>query len=156
AVHGLYETLAERRRADDQRPVVILQGAGDDLGRRCRATVDEYNERQGRRDGRLRGDVCDGRLAPRANADDLDTLREEHVRQSIGLFQESAWISAQIEHNTPGAFPDQPGERFANLRRGRLTESLQRDVADLAVEHDRERHGRNTNDLTRELHVERL
>src|SRR5581483_2706898 len=48
------------------------------------------------------------------------------------------------------------GERFANLRRGRLTESLQRDVADLAVKHDRERHGRNTNDLTRELHVERL
>jgi len=29
----LHESLSERRRADDERPIVILQRAGDDLAR---------------------------------------------------------------------------------------------------------------------------
>src|SRR2546430_13390477 len=42
----LHQPLAERRRAHDEGAVVILQRAGDDLGRGGRAAVHEHHDRQ--------------------------------------------------------------------------------------------------------------
>src|SRR5689334_17425844 len=41
----LYETFAEGRFADDQRAIVILKRAGDDLGRRSSVAVDQHDNR---------------------------------------------------------------------------------------------------------------
>ena len=40
----LHRALAERARADDGRALVVLQGAGDDLGGRGRAAVDQHDD----------------------------------------------------------------------------------------------------------------
>ena len=42
---GLHRTLAEGPGADDGRALVVLQRAGDDLGGRCRAAIDQHNDR---------------------------------------------------------------------------------------------------------------
>src|SRR6185437_5530819 len=41
---GLYRALAERARADQRRPVMILQRAGDDLRGRSRTAVDQHHD----------------------------------------------------------------------------------------------------------------
>src|SRR5689334_2402592 len=53
--HGLDEPLAEARRADDERTIMILQRSSHDLRRRCRTAVDENDERDARRDVRTSG-----------------------------------------------------------------------------------------------------
>src|SRR5574337_128997 len=45
-VDRLHEALAPSRGADDQADVVILNGAGEDLRRRCGAAVGEHHQRQ--------------------------------------------------------------------------------------------------------------
>ena len=45
-VNGLHERLSERRFADDQGAVVILQRAGHDLGRAGAVAIDEHDHRQ--------------------------------------------------------------------------------------------------------------
>ena len=44
-VHALHEALSKARLTDDERAIVILQCAGDDLRRRGSALVDEDHER---------------------------------------------------------------------------------------------------------------
>src|SRR5690606_20605422 len=44
--HRLGDALAEGLLADDHRAVVLLQGAGDDLGGRGRVGVDQHDHRQ--------------------------------------------------------------------------------------------------------------
>src|SRR4051812_17943001 len=80
-VHRLHETLAERVAAENERAIVILERAGDDLGSRRRAAVDEHGQRDlfvemlAVRAGHLRG------LIARTDADDLLTgLQEEAGR----------------------------------------------------------------------------
>ena len=65
-IHALHQTLAVARLSDDERAIVILQRAGDDLGRRGGALVGHHDERNGRR-GR-RG-LCD-----------VDLLADLHAR----------------------------------------------------------------------------
>ena len=52
--HGLHRALAEAARADQHRPVLVLQRAGDDLAGRGRAAVDQHHQRQ------AAGDVAAG------------------------------------------------------------------------------------------------
>src|SRR5258708_817384 len=43
---GLHRALAESRASHELRTMVVFEGAGDDLRRRCRSTVDKYNDRR--------------------------------------------------------------------------------------------------------------
>src|ERR1043165_1421081 len=45
----LYETFAKRRLADDERAIVILKRAGDDLGCRSSLAVNQHDDRPGGR-----------------------------------------------------------------------------------------------------------
>ena len=62
-IHRLHESLAERRRSDDERAVVVLQRAGDDLRGRRRAAVEQHDERNVERE------MAAGRLAALRSAD---------------------------------------------------------------------------------------
>ena len=43
-VNGLHQALAEGGFTDDQGAVVVLQGAGDDLGSRCGVAIDQHDD----------------------------------------------------------------------------------------------------------------
>ena len=132
---GLHRSLAEGARAHEERTVVILQRAGDDLRGRGRAAVDQHHQRQ------LAGDVA--RLGvealgvvrpPRLGRDDL-ALVEEIVRHLDGLVEKPTRIVAQVEDDAlePGAdlFPDLL-HRVLDAVRRLLAERGDADVADLA------------------------
>ena len=44
-IHGLHQTLAKCVFADDQPAIVVLNRARNNLGRRCRATIDQHHQR---------------------------------------------------------------------------------------------------------------
>src|SRR3954469_680660 len=73
----LDESFAEAGRANDERAIVVLERAGDDLRRRCRRSVDEDDEWNLRADvGAVR--ACNlGRRVASANAHDLLPFVEE-------------------------------------------------------------------------------
>jgi hypothetical protein len=95
--HGLHRALAEAGHADQLGAMAVLQGAGDDLGRRGRAGL--ISTTMGRPFSRSPGlgvvalDVA--RIAA-ALADHLAAV-EEQVRDAHGLVEQAAGIVAQVE-----------------------------------------------------------
>ena len=94
---GLDEALAEGGFADDEGAVVILQGAGDDLGGRGGVAIDEDD------DGELRpllavGGAVDlvGEGAAALRDDDL-TLVEKLVAHVDGFVEQAAGVAAEID-----------------------------------------------------------
>ena len=94
---GLHRALAERARADDGRPLVVLQRAGDDLGGRGRAAVDQHD------DLLAVGDVARTRvgalrlLQAAALGQHDGALVEEVVGDGDRLVEQAAGIVAQVD-----------------------------------------------------------
>ncbi len=94
---GLHRALAERARADDGRALVVLQRAGDDLGGRGRAAVDQHDDRLALRQIARAGVVALGLLGvAAAGRDDLAAV-EEGVRHRDRLVEQAAGVVAQVE-----------------------------------------------------------
>ena len=84
----LDRALAERRLADERRPLAVLEGAGDDLARRCAAPVDEHDEPDvlaGRRDRRRRRRLPPGcrRRPPARTSAPADELADAIRRAAV-------------------------------------------------------------------------
>jgi hypothetical protein len=107
----LHEPLAEARRAHEQRAVVVLQRAGDDLARRRRAAVDHDHERDGRAH-RLLGGHVHLRLAlpPRWLSTSCPRLRKR-LLVADRLLEDAARVAAQVEDHPFG--PRASSERTA-------------------------------------------
>ncbi len=99
-VDGLHQALAEGGFADDQRAVVILQRAGDDLSRRSGAAVDQHDDGEGLAVVAVgRGVVLVG-IGAAALRDDGLALGQQVVADVDCLAQQAAGIAAQIEHQS--------------------------------------------------------
>src|SRR5260370_10895119 len=118
---------------------MVLQRAGDDLGGRGRAAIDEHHQRQAARQitVRLRLEAAIVLRAAAADRDDL-ALVEEIVADGDRLVEQPARIVAQVE--------DDAGELVAGLAlqrlygafepvAGALAEIGDSDIADVAPPH---------------------
>uniref|UniRef100_A0A0N4ZL51 PE-PGRS family protein n=1 Tax=Parastrongyloides trichosuri TaxID=131310 RepID=A0A0N4ZL51_PARTI len=134
--HRLHRSLAEAGQADHRRPLLILQGAGDDLGRRGRAVVDQHHHRQtAGQVARLGGVTFDVLGLAAALADDLAAL-QEGVRHVDGRRQQAAAVVAQVQHITLQArlLALQPLDRLGQLPAGVLVEGRDAQVAEVAFQ----------------------
>src|SRR5690606_23334049 len=93
----LHRSLAEALGADDDRPPVVLQGAGDDLRGRGGTAVDQHDDRLAAGKIARRRVVAVGiaRIAA-PGRDDLARI-EEGVRHLDGLIEEASRVVAQVE-----------------------------------------------------------
>ena len=130
------DPLPNDLRAEQDRPVVVLQRAGDDLAGRGGAAIDQHRHRK------TGGDVAGARVvalrilaAPAAGRHDL-ALVEKRVRHRDRLIEQAARIVAQIEDH-----PDQlvAGLLLQVLHRvveadiGLLVEGRDPDIADIVA-----------------------
>src|SRR6267142_794045 len=94
---GLHRALAESRASHELRTMVVFEGAGDDLRRRCRSTVDQYHDRRAieRIAGRRIHFELGLRRAPFRRHD--DALVEESVGYRDRGLEQAARIVAQVE-----------------------------------------------------------
>ena len=111
----LHESLAEARRADDQRAVVILQRAGDDLARRRRAAVGEHDDRRLRAELLVRRARHFVRRVARAHVDDRLAVLEEERAHRERLLDDAAAIVAQVEHDAVRAVGHELRRRRSRL-----------------------------------------
>src|ERR1051326_6117369 len=131
---GLNESFAEARGAENERAIMILRRASDDLGRGCGRAVDEYHQ------WNVAGEVLPARprdfgwRISRANADDLLTFWQKETTHGERLVADTAAIVAHVEDNALGALLLQLLDRRRDLLGGLLVEGLQGDVADVAIE----------------------
>ena len=98
--HRLHRALAEGGAAHERRAVIILEGAGDDLGGRGGAAVHQHHDRRAlQRIARRRAhfEFRFGRAALGAH----DQARiEKRIRHRHGRFEHAARIVAQVEHQS--------------------------------------------------------
>ena len=99
----LHEPLAERRRAHDERAIVILERAGDDLRCAGAAAVHENDERYVGNERVLAGGVDLRRGIAAADTHQLLALAQEHVADTERLIENAARVIAQVEHDALGA-----------------------------------------------------
>ena len=144
-VDALDETLAEARLPDDERAVVILKRAGDDLGRRRGALVGQHDHRNRRSDRRRLGGVILLRTLASLHRGDLLPLLQEHVGDLEALRENAARIAAQVDDDSARALRLELLDGGGDVLRGVLIELLQRDVADLVAERERVRNRRDVN-----------
>src|SRR5208282_4437310 len=132
-INGLYQALAEGGFAHDQSAVMVLQGAGDNLGRRGGSMVDEDNDRVfGARLAVGRTVDLLGISASALRNDDLAAM-EELVADRDRLRQQTAGISAQVENQALRAVAKTP-QRVVDLAAGRLLKAAQVDIADAGLD----------------------
>ncbi len=130
----LHAALAESLLAHDQRAVVVLERAGDDLARARAAAVHEHDERV---HGLGAGGLGALLLTPLGEADGGDdgAVEEELVGDARGLLEQAARVAAEIEHEpADGAAGLELLERGVQLGRARLLERLEPHVADAVVQ----------------------
>src|SRR6516165_10262921 len=95
---GLHRALAERTGAHQGRPPVILQRAGDDLGGRGRAAVDQDDDRLALGEiARLCTETLGLLGVAAAGRDDLAAF-EEGIGHRDRLVEQAARIVAQVDH----------------------------------------------------------
>ena len=95
---GLHRAFAERARAHDGRALMILQGAGNDLGGRGRAAIDQHDDRLAVDEVAAACVVALDVVGPAAaGGDDLAAI-QERVANRDRLIEQAARIVAQIEH----------------------------------------------------------
>ena len=98
---GLHRALAERAGAHHDRPAVILQRAGHDLGGRGRAAVDQHHDRQAVDQVAAPGvEPLHAVGAPAAGGHDL-ALVEEGVGDRDRLLEQPARVVAQVDARCP-------------------------------------------------------
>jgi hypothetical protein len=146
----LNEPFTECRLADDERPVVVLQRAGDDLRCGRRGLVGEHDERHRRLDRRLlrTSDVVT-RVAA-ADAHDLLPFAQEETAHRERLLDDTAAVLAQIEDQAARTRAPQLLDCLAHLVRRVLVERLKRDVSDALLDDHRVRDGGDANDAAHE------
>src|SRR5215468_8395762 len=94
---GLHRALAERARTDNGRALVVLQRAGDDLGRRRAAPVDQHDDRLALGEvAGIRIEVLRLLRGAAAGRDDLAAL-EERIRHRDRLSEQAARIVADVD-----------------------------------------------------------
>ncbi len=132
----LHQPLAEGRRPDHQRPVVILERSRDDLRGRRRAVVHQDHDGEVRVAlGFLVAELAGRALRPPARRDDLLPGLEEQRRDRDPLVQQAAGVPAQVEDQRPHPGPLQAVDRGRQLAGGLIAEGIQLDVADVPADH---------------------
>ena len=96
-VDSLHQAFAEGGFADDQRAVVILQCAGNDLRRRSRAAIDQHHDGEGLAAVAMCCRVVLIGIGASALRDDALSLGEQMVANVHRLAQQAAGVAAQIE-----------------------------------------------------------
>ena len=94
----LHAALAERRLADDDGAVVVLERAGDDLARARARAVDEHRERVVRLGALAVRDLLFAPLARVADGGDDGPVVDELVGDLGRLIEQAARVAAQVEH----------------------------------------------------------
>ncbi len=118
---------------------MVLQRTGDDLRCRGAALVDEDDERKlGRNLTRPRRVALGLARSPTARVDDRRACIEEEVTDVDPLSEQPARVAPEIQDQATHARATHFLDGSADLHRGRLTEDLQRQIADALVEHRRE------------------
>ena len=138
-VDGLHQALAEGGLAHDQRAIVILQRAGDNLSRRSRVAVHQHHDGEGLAVVAVRGRVVLVGIGAPALRNDGLPLGQQVVADIHRLAQQAAGVVAQVKHQALQVAEAVDGvDHF--LRRG-LLELGEVDVADagtnLVVQIDR-------------------
>jgi hypothetical protein len=132
----LHRALAVGLLADDHAAVEVLDRAGDDLGGRGRARVDQHRQRQVIGAGEL-GALLLALLAGVTDGGDQRAAVDEDVRDAHRLVEQTARVVAQVEDPALRALAPQLLHAAPHLRRHFLRELLQPQVADVAGEHAR-------------------
>ena len=137
-VEDLHRALAEAGLPDDERAVVILERAGDDLRRGSRAAVDQHDHRVvglgALGDGFLHVAL---RWIVRRGRDD-HAARQEGVRDAHRLVEQAARVVPQVEDEAAHiTLSMELRERALHILEGVALEALDLDVADVAAEHPR-------------------
>ena len=106
--HGLYDALAERAFTQNERAIVVLEGAGENLGSGRGEAVDQHHDREIR--DQLRPTVAVG-VGPRfIRVGVRDTLHgagqrrpglQEEVGQHERLVEEAAGVPTQVDDEPP-------------------------------------------------------
>ena len=154
---GLDRSLAERARAHDDGAAMVLQRAGDDLGRRGRPAVDQDD------DGKPVGDVARlgvealGLVGPaRPRRDHLAAI-EEGVRHLDRLIEQPARVVAEIENQALDVVADLVLHFLhgaLDAGRSLLAERGDANIADVAL--GARAHRLDLDHRARDGHVERL
>ena len=138
AEHALRAALPVGRRAHQQRAIVILERAGDDLARRRRSAVRQHHDRHVL--PTLRRPVGERAVLvrrPPARRDDRLARVEEEVGDSDPLIEQAARIAAQIEHERPCTRGAKRVDRAREVGRGLGAEHREVGVADAVLQEDR-------------------
>src|SRR4029078_8844195 len=156
---GLHRAFAKGAGADHCRPLVVLQGAGDDFRRRGRAAVDQDDQRLSLREiARTRVEALRlfGITSPRRH--DL-ALLQERIGGRNRLIEQATWIVAQIEdvalELVVGDLGADIGDRLLQAFGGLLIELRKTDVADVFT-FDLRTHRAQTDDIACDRHFDRL
>ena len=91
------ETLSEAGFANDQAPVVILNGAGNDFGSRGALPVHQHDQRNFNALVSAHGIIAALRRRPSMMRNHDLIFFEKHIRHAHGLIQQSAAVVAQID-----------------------------------------------------------
>src|SRR2546423_9418529 len=126
-VDRLYDALAERPLADEQRAAALAQRRSDDLGGARRVPVDEHDHGQGRRLARARAELLVHEV--RAGKRDDGTAVEEERRDRDRLAEQTAWVAAQVEHEAGRALPVEAPELACDELRSTRAEAREAHVA---------------------------
>ena len=137
----LNQPLAEGRRPHDDRPVMVLQCAGDDLRGARRAIVHQRDDRQlWPRLARLVVELLGGPPCTAAGRNDLLLRVEEEIGDLDALIEQSAGVHPQVQDERLHALGLHRADLGLQLVGGRLGHGIERDVSDAAVEHRARRH----------------
>ena len=153
-VDGLHQALAEGGFAHDQRAVVILQRAGDNLGRRGRVAVDQHHDGEGLAAVAVGGGVVQVGIGAAALRDDGLALGQQVVADVHRLAQQAARIARADRAPDPS---DRRSRRWPrHLLARRLLELRQMDVADAGTNLVLQIHGGMGNFVANQVEDQRL
>ena len=100
-VNGLDETFSETCLADNQRAIVILEGAGNDFRGARALRIDQHDYRERIIGVRLLRSVGTVRTSgPSASLDDQLSFLEEGFANFNCLLKQPAWVIAEVEYET--------------------------------------------------------
>ena len=137
-IDRLHERLPERRLSDDERTIVILQRAGDNLGGARAGAAHQRHHRQIQILTRFgRAVILIGIRNAAARVHDQVALGQEAVRHLDRLIERAAGIAAQVEDQTLHALLRELAQCSTQFRIGVLPEVLKLDVASRRVQQDR-------------------
>ena len=136
---------------------MVLQRARDDFRGTRRTAVHDRDNRQARPLLRLRiGVLMRGAGGTTAGLDDRLARIEEQIRHGHALIEQTAGILAEIENQRLHALLEQRVHRLRNFTGRALADRIERDVADVIVQHHRDLDRPDVNRGARELELDRI